>query len=139
MTNSHLSPYLTFAGTTKEAMAFYHSVLGGKLDVSTFGEFGAPDGVDPEGVMHAQLDTDTGWTLMASDTAPGTELVAGNSVTVALFGDDEEVLRAAFTGLSEGGTVTVPLEKQVWGDEYGAFTDRFGVSWMVNLSPAAEG
>lgn len=59
-----LNPYLTFDGTAREAMEFYASVLGGDLNVNTFGDFGDPGN---EGVMHAQLVTPTGFTLMASD------------------------------------------------------------------------
>ena len=28
----------------------------------------------------------------------------------------------------------MPLEKQMWGDEFGMCTDRFGVQWMVNIA-----
>jgi len=135
--SSHLSPYVSFQGNAKEAMAFYQSALGGQLDLNTFGEFGAPEGVDPDQVMHAQLTTDNGWILMGSDTPPGMPFTPGTTVTIAMFGDDGDVLRAAFAALSEGGTVSVPLEKQMWGDEYGAFTDKFGVNWMLNLAVPA--
>ncbi|SEQ78375.1 PhnB protein [Lentzea xinjiangensis] len=69
---------------------------------------------------------------MASDTPPGFEHRSGSAITVSLSGD-EEVLREYFAKLSEGGEVRTPLEKQMWGDEYGDLTGRFGVSWMVNL------
>lgn len=136
---SHLSPYISFRGEAREAMEFYRSVLGGTLEVSTFGEFGAPEGVDPEHVMHAQLTTGAGWLLMGSDVPPGMSFDPGSRITVALFGDDADLLRRAFAGLSEGGTVETPLEEQMWGDEYGALVDRYGVNWMVNLSPPAPG
>lgn len=55
-----LNPYLAFNGGAREAMEFYRSVLGGQLSINTFGEYGAADGVDPEGVMHANLETDAG-------------------------------------------------------------------------------
>ena len=29
----------------------------------------------------------------------------------------------------------MPFEKQMWGDEFGMCVDRFGVGWMVNISP----
>jgi PhnB protein len=132
-----LNPYLTFDGTAREAMEFYKSALGGELTISTFGEFGAPEGVNPDGVMHAQLESDAGFTLMASDTPPGQPASTGSSISVSLSGDDTDALRGYWDALSQGGTVVMPLEKQMWGDEFGMLTDRFGTAWMVNI--AGEG
>ena len=47
--------------------------------------------------------------------------------------NDADDLRRYWEKLSDGGQVTVPLEKQMWGDEFGACIDRFGVSWMVDI------
>ncbi|HEX8105539.1 MAG TPA: VOC family protein, partial [Solirubrobacteraceae bacterium] len=66
---TRLNPYLTFDGTAREAMEFYRDVLGGELNVSTFGEFGM-EGAGADGVMHAMLETERGFTLMASDLPP---------------------------------------------------------------------
>ena len=132
-----LNPYLTFNGTAREAMERYRDVLGGDLRISTFGEYGAADGVDAEGVMHAQLETPAGFTLMASDKAPGTpDVVTGDSASVCLSGpaSDAEVMRAWFDGLAVGGQVTMALEQQMWGDEFGMVVDRFGTPWMVNIA-----
>ena len=133
-----LSPYVCLPGTAREALAFYRSVLGGQVSTSTFGEFGAgAEGVDPDGVMHGQLDTPSGFTLMVSDAMTGMSSATGGNVALCLSGDDLEQLRGFFTGLAEGGEVTTPLQAQVWGDHYGALTDRFGVDWMVNASAPA--
>jgi PhnB protein len=128
-----LNPYLNFNGDAREAITFYQSVLGGELTISTFGEFGGGEGEGADNVMHAQLETPLGFTLMASDTAPGMgEVVAGSNIAISLSGDDD-ALRGYFAALSEGGTVTMPLEKQMWGDEFGMLDDRFGISWLVNI------
>jgi PhnB protein len=130
---SRLNPYLAFPGNAREAMTFYESVFGGELNISTFGEFGAPEGVDPDAVMHAQLVSDNGFTLMASDLPPGAESRQGDSITISLSGDDQQ-LRGYWDQLSSSGTVTMPLEKQMWGDEFGICTDQFGIPWMVNIT-----
>ena len=132
---SRLNPYLSFNGNAREAMEFYRSVFGGELTVNTFGEFGTPDPGIADKVMHALLATDAGYTIMASDLAPGMEFHPGNTNTVSLSGDDS-ALRGYFEKLAEGGTITMPLEKQMWGDEFGQVTDRFGVPWMVNIGQA---
>ena len=134
---ARLNPYLNFNGNAREAMTFYQRVLGGELAISTFAEFGGGEGGD--GVMHAQLETPDGFTLMASDTGPGMgEVTAGSNFAVSLSGDDES-LRGYWQGLSEGATVTMPLEKQMWGDEFGMLTDRFGIAWLVNIGTGVDG
>src|SRR3954453_17271417 len=130
---SRLNPYLSFNGDAREAMEFYRSVFGGDLNVSTFGEAGMPDGPAADKVMHAQLETPAGFTLMASDTAPGMEYSAPNSaITVSLSGDDED-LRGYWEKVADGGTVLMPLEKQMWGDEFGMCVDRYGTPGRVNI------
>lgn len=136
---SRLNPYLNFDATTRQAMEFYQQVLGGELHINTFGEFGAPEGVDPDGVMHAMLETPAGFTLMASDLPPGMELQPGGSITISLSGDDEQELRGYWDALSASGTVNMPLEKQMWGDTFGMCTDQFGIDWMVNIAGDAAG
>jgi PhnB protein len=130
---SQLNPYLSFDGNAREAMEFYHSCLGGELKINTFGEFGNPDPAVADKVMHAMLTTDKGYVLMGSDTPPGMPFNQGTTMTVSLSGDPGEGLEEAWEKLSEGGTVGVPFEKQMWGDVFGQFTDRFGVPWMVDV------
>lgn len=130
---SRLNPYLNFNGDARQAMEFYAQVFGGNLRVSTFGEFGAKDSPDADRVMHASLETDAGYTIMAADVTSDMEYqpMAGNSVIVS--GDDAELLRGYWAKLSASGTTTMPLEKQAWGDEFGMCVDGFGVSWMVDI------
>lgn len=131
---TRLNPYLGFEDTARAAMEFYRTVFGGDLAVSTFGEFGA-SGPAADRVMHAQLETPSGFTLMASDAPEGAPpFERGTNMTVSLSGDERDVLAGYFERLAEGGTVTTPLEKQMWGDEFGMLTDRFGIGWLVNIA-----
>jgi PhnB protein len=130
---SRLNPYIGFKDTAREAMEFYRSVFGGELTLSTFGEFGQ-EGEGSDGIMHAQLETPSGFTLMASDTPPHMEYKSGSSISISLSGDDEADLKGWWDGLAEGGSVSVPLEKQMWGDTFGMLTDRYGIDWMVNIA-----
>ncbi len=130
---ARLNPYLSFAGNARQAMEFYQSVFGGELTLNTFGEFGTEDPALADQVMHGMLATDSGFTLMASDTPPGMSYNPGDTITVSLSGEDQ-ALRDYWTALSADGTVSVPMEKQMWGDEFGACVDQFGVPWMVNIT-----
>jgi len=131
--SSRLNPYLSFDGNAREAMQFYGGVFGSEPALSTYGEYGDPSAPGAEKIMHATLETSGGYTLMAADNPPGTPYTPGNTMSISLSGDEEDALRRYWGGLSDGGTVVVPLDKQMWGDTFGMCTDRFGVTWMVNI------
>lgn len=130
-----LDSYLNFNGNCEEAMNFYKNIFGGDVEISRFSDFpDAPDGYADK-VMHSTLKTD-GFSFMASDGVPGREVTYGDGVNMSLSGDDQDVLTNYFNGLAEGGTTTVPLEMQMWGDIFGMLTDKFGIHWLVNISTA---
>jgi PhnB protein len=131
---SRLNPYIGFSGTARQAMEFYREVFGGELAVDTYGASGMAAPGDEDKVMHAQLETPKGYFLMASDAPSGMEPSGGSSISISLSGDDSDDMRGYFEKLAEGGSVTMPLEKQMWGDEFGMCVDRFGIQWMVNIS-----
>ncbi|WP_180685670.1 VOC family protein [Streptomyces gossypiisoli] len=131
---SRLNPYLNFEGDARRAMEFYQEVFGGTLSLNTYGELGGQSGTaDADMIMHGMLETPSGFTLMGADT-PGEDFNRGNAYSIALTDDDEAELRGYWEKLSASGSVSVPLEKQMWGDVFGMCTDRFGVAWMVNIS-----
>ena len=130
---SRLNPYVNFDGNARQAMEFYKGIFGGRLTLNTFGEFGGQDSPDADKVMHSQLETDSGFTLMGADTPTGMDRNPGDNIAISLSGDDADALRGYWEKLSDGGTVSVPLEKQMWGDEFGMCVDQFGIPWMVNI------
>ena len=131
---SRLNPYISFDGNARDAMQFYEQVFGGDLNLATFSQFGDPNAPGSDKIMHSQLETASGFTLMGADTPPGQEYDPGNNFAVSLSGEDGDELRGYWERLSDGGNVAVPLEKQMWGDEFGMCIDRFGTPWMVNIS-----
>ncbi|GGX19417.1 VOC family protein [Streptomyces lomondensis] len=131
---SRLNPYLTFNGDARQAMEFYKEVFGGTLSLNTYGDFGQADAPNADKIMHGMLETSSGFTLMGADNPPGMEPPQGSAFSVSLSGDDDAELRGYWEKLSGSGSVSVPLEKQMWGDEFGMCTDRFGIPWMVNIS-----
>lgn len=135
---SQLVPYLSFPGTAREAMTFYADIFGGSLDIVTFGDFKLvpPEHESANKVMHSQLTA--GIVSLAGadaiDAMTPHSLVRGNDVALAFMGEDEPLLRGYFDRLADGGEVEMPLDKQMWGDLYGALVDKFGVRWMVNIA-----
>ena len=132
---SQLNPYLNFNGNARQAMEFYRDVFGGELAINTFGELGA-DGPDADRVMHSQLETDAGYTLMGADVTSTMEYQPMAGASVSLSGDDSDRLHGYWDRLSASGSVTMPMAKQAWGDEFGMCTDGFGVPWLINISQA---
>jgi len=131
---TRLNPYLNFRDNARDAMEFYRSVFGGELALSTFGEFQASqDPGEQDKIMHGMLEGEGGLVLMGADTPNSMEFRPGGGFAVSLSGDDAAALRRYWEGLSEGGTITLPLERAPWGDTFGMCTDRFGTNWMVNI------
>ena len=132
---TRLNPYISFKDTAREAMSFYADVFGGELTMSTFAEFGATDDpAEADQIMHAQLETPDGMTLMAADTPSWMEYQPPAGISVSLSGDDGGRLTGLWEGLCEGGNVLQPLTPSPWGDTFGMCTDRFGITWVVNIS-----
>jgi PhnB protein len=130
-----LNPYLSFRDNAREAMEFYHSVFGGELTISTFGDFQASeDPAEKDLVMHSQLTSPNGLVLMGSDTPKSMDYTPGTSISVSLSGDDNPELTGYYDRLAEGGTVTQPLTAAPWGDSFGMCLDRFGTNWLVNIA-----
>ncbi|UFQ19793.1 MULTISPECIES: VOC family protein [Streptomyces] len=130
---TRLNPYISFAGDARQAMEFYKEVFGGTLVFHTYAEFGQTDSPMADKIMHGVLETPRGFTLMGADT-PLDGHRPGNNISVSLSGDDDAELRGYWEKLSAGASVTVPLEKQMWGDVFGMCTDRHGTTWMVDIA-----
>ncbi|MPZ82485.1 MAG: VOC family protein [Actinophytocola sp.] len=135
---SRLNPYISFAGNARQAMEFYARVFGGNLALNTFGQMGDQDSPEADKIMHGMLETTHGFTIMGADTPPGMAHHPGDNISVSLSGDDGAELRGYWEKLTEGGTISVPLEKQMWGDEFGLCVDQFGINWMVNITQPAS-
>ncbi|GGF14697.1 VOC family protein [Subtercola lobariae] len=134
-----LNPYLNFRGEARAALDFYQTVFGGEIIRSTFGEFQvSEDPAEADKIMHSQLTSPSGFTLMVSDTPNRMDYTPGNNISVSLSGGAEDLdeLAGYFTKLSEGGTVTMPFNTAPWGDSFGMLVDPFGIAWLVNVAGA---
>lgn len=134
-----LNPYLNFNGNAREAMDFYHSVFGGELSTSRFGDVpGMGDPSEADKLMHAMLVADNGLTLMAADVPASMGYTPPAGFSLSLSGEDDTTLRGYWEQLSDGATVTAPLNRAPWGDTFGMLVDRFGVNWLVNIADQAS-
>jgi PhnB protein len=140
------NPYLNFPGNCLEAFEFYKSVLGGEFrSLNTFSDMPSDATSEqahepaPEGIMHISLPIGES-ILMGSDVPPGMGTVTpGNACYVCLSPDSPEEAKRVFDGLSEGGEVEMPFDRQFWGDYFGSFTDKYGIRWMVDVGDPEAG
>lgn len=131
--SNKLNPYLTFIARTREVMEFYKSVFGGELTLQTFKDMHVTQNPEQENlIMHSQLITSDGMTLMASDDPESVN--ESKNTSIAITGDNEAQLTAYFTKLAADGVTIVPMSKQMWGDVFGMCTDKFGIRWMINVT-----
>ena len=117
---SVLNPYLNFNGNARQALELYTSVFGGTLTLSTFAEFGANNAPDADRIMHGQLETDAGYTIMAADVTSDMEYHSPAGFSISLSGDDGDLLHGywekssacASTGSASPGSSTFPSRRR---------------------------
>ena len=127
--------HLNFRGQAREALTFYHSVFGGDLTVVSYADLhAAEDPADADRVMWGQVAAENGFTIMAYDVQSARSFDRGDrSFYVALRGQAEDEVRTSWDGLAEDATILTPLEPAAWGPLYGMLTDRFGITWIVDV------
>lgn len=129
-----IDPYLNFAGQCREAMSFYHSVLGGELTLTAHKDTPSAEHVPAEmqnQIMHGELKFD-GARLMGSD-APMTTANEFKGTYISLHLDSPEDADRIFAAFRDGGEVEMDLEQTFWARRFGMLRDRWGVKWMFNV------
>ena len=138
-----VSTYLNFSRNTEEAFLFYKKVFGGDFTGGRIARFSdippaqnaAPMAdTDKNLVMHVELPILGGHILMGTDApeSMGFKLQSGNNIHINLEPDTRAETKKLFDALSEGGTVTMPLQDMFWGAYFGSCTDRFSIMWTFN-------
>ena len=134
-----IAPYLMFNGNAADAIQFYTQALGAQTHMlQRFADApgaGAPE--DADRVMHATIQVGES-VLMFSDSSGKQPVNMGNNVHLSLNFSDEVGIQKAFDALSDGATVTMPLQDTFWGARFGMLTDKFGVCWMFNWDKPGE-
>ena len=130
-----ITPYLMFDGDCKAAMTFYQQVLGGKLDVSTYGQADPNSAAeDKDKVIHARLESGS-TVIMASDSGKGMPVKDGDDVWLSLQCGPASEVDALYAKLSAGGQSPQQPQNTFWGSRFGMLVDKFGVQWMLNSDP----
>jgi PhnB protein len=130
-----LNAYLFFPGNAEQAIAFYQQVFGGQVTITRRGDVDPAAAPEQKNQVINALLAGGDITLRASDRED-TSTDPQTRVELSLIGTDEARLRAVFDGLAEDGTVRARLERQFWGDIFGAVTDKYGIGWQVNIGTA---
>ncbi|ANY06281.1 VOC family protein [Pseudonocardia sp. HH130630-07] len=131
--------HLNFRGDARAALGFYHSVFGGDIVLARYGDVPAGQGPDQaEQLAWGQVSAPNGVRIMAYDVQDGLPWNPGeNAFYVSLSGSDRAEITGYWTALAEGGTIVEPLGPAVFAPLYGKVVDRFGITWIVDVTPAA--
>lgn len=132
-----VTPHLNFRGDAREALSFYQSVFGGDLAVISYADMGIADPDTADHVVWGQVTAPGGFRVMAHDVYPHLPWDQGQDpFFVSVRGDDPAELQRCWDGLLDGATVKQPLEPSAWAPLYGQLTDRFGVTWVLDVAVA---
>ena len=135
-----VQPYIAFKGNAREAIDFYKQALGAEEIFSqTYGESPMADMGPADAIMHATIKIGESHIMVCDDMRPEAEARAAGNISLAIGLNEIDTARRYFDNLSQGGEVTMPLDKTYWAEAFGMLTDKFGIKWMVNCdTPAGE-
>jgi PhnB protein len=140
--NRIVQPYLFFNGNCEKAVEFYRKALGAKIEmVMRYKESPEPPppGMVPPGfenkIMHTSFRIGE-TTLMASDDCSA-EKASFQGFSLSLSVPSEAEADRVFAALADGGQVRMALAKTFWSPRFGMVEDRFGLGWMVSVTPSA--
>jgi PhnB protein len=134
-----INPYINFNGNAEEAFNFYKSVFGGEItsvvrfkDIES-AEFPVPAN-EANKIMRIVLPIG-GNTLIANDVPESMGPVSENEnrSKIAISAETKEEADRLFDGLSEGGTVEMPMAQSPWGTYFAMFRDKYGIEWTVEF------
>ena len=128
-------------GAAREMLEFYRGAFDGELVVATYTDIHAvEDPAQADQVAWGQVEAPSGFRIMAYDVQPAKPFHPGeNAFYIALRGTDADEIQHMWDGLADGATVLTPLAPAPFAPLYGMLTDRFGVTWIVDVTAPAAG
>lgn len=132
-----VTPHLNFRGDARRALEFYRTVFGGELTIASYADMGHTDPVTADHVAYGQVLADDGFRIMAYDAYPHLPWDQGRDpFFVSVRGTDPAELQRYWDKLVDGAEVRQPLGPAPWAPLYGQLTDRFGVTWVLDIAVA---
>ncbi|QCW50883.1 VOC family protein [Nocardioides dongxiaopingii] len=136
--------HVNLRGTAREALEHYRSVFGGELSAFTFRDAGSvTDEAEADQVVWGQVVSEAGFHVMAHDVPAARAWEPGVApYFVSVRGTDADELTGYWERLcadDAGATVVVPLGPAGWAALYGMVTDRFGVTWVLDVLAPYQG
>ncbi len=127
-----VNPYIAFRGNCREAIDFYKAAVGAEeVYAQTYANSPMSEMGQPDAIMHCTIKIGDSNVMMCDDFHTEGLSTNGN-ISLAIGLNDVEKARQMFDALSDGGAVTMPLDKTFWAEAFGTLTDKFGINWMVN-------
>lgn len=133
-----VNPYIAFRGNCREAIDFYKTALGAEeVYAQTYGDSPMAEMGKPDAIMHCTIKIGDSSVMMCDDFHTENFSTGGN-ISLAIGLNDVEKAKTMFANLSDGGNVTMPLDKTFWAEAFGMLTDKFGINWMINCDAPHE-
>lgn len=140
-----INPYINFNGNAEEAFHFYRAVFGGEFaNILRYKEIPGPENMvgENEGEKLMNIALPIGQNILMGNDVPermGKVNENEHRSKISISAESREEADRLFTGLSEGGTIEVPLTESLWGSYFGMFRDKFGIEWMIDFDPKHRG
>ena len=128
-----VKPYIGFQGNCEEAFNFYREAMNASIEgMFRYGDSPMPADGNEDKVMHGVLRIGDNIIMAADNVHDGHSVTVGNNISLAVGVDNAADAESMFAKMSEGGTVTMPLQETFWAERFGMLTDKFGINWMFN-------
>ncbi len=136
----NVTPHLNFRGDAREALGFYQSVFGGEVSIVSYADMGSSDPDTADHVVWGQVACETGFHVMAYDVYPNLPWDQGqHAYYVSVRGTGSDELQGYWDKLADGATVIQPIGPSQWAPLYGQLTDRFGITWVLDVAAEHPG
>ncbi|RKT00381.1 VOC family protein [Flavobacterium sp. 123] len=142
---AQINPHINFNGNAEEAFTFYKSIFGGEfVNIMRFKDLASAEFPVAENeankIMHIALPIGKN-ILMANDVpeSMGRTNENENRSKISISAESKEEADKLFNGLSEGGTIEMPIADSPWGSYFGMFRDKYGIEWMIDFDPKYKG
>jgi len=124
--------FLMFQGGKAEAALNFYAETVPDSRIVSLERFG-PEGPGPEGTVLRATAEIAGMPVMAHDSFVTHAFDFTPSISLFVECDDEAQIDALAEKLLDGGQALMPLGSYGWSRKFGWVSDRFGVSWQLNL------